>query len=139
METPRTGKAQRGSALAPHRIHQEARAVDLEQEGRMSQPRHAQPGRRTLSPQPDWVHERKRRRRNAVLAGTDEITDGRTLDAGLESRRHGIRVPEHSAVEPRRREYALATTCVLRATSLHPIRIGEPGADLQAGCRGGVV
>src|SRR3954469_13894825 len=100
MKAPRTCKAQWGGALAPHRIREESPAVDLEQERRMSQPRYAQPGRRTLSPQRERVHERARRRANAVLARTDEITDCRTLGAGLKSRRHGIRVPEHSAVEP---------------------------------------
>src|SRR4051812_2256818 len=79
----------------------------------MPHPRHAQPGRRPRVPERKWVHERQRRRRDAVLIGTEELTHRRPLDTWLEPRRHRISILKDPAVEPRRCQHAFAAEAIL--------------------------
>src|SRR5262245_37263465 len=108
MKALRTGEWNRRGAIAPNRIGQNAHAVDLDEQRRMSEPRHAQARCRTRLPKGHWIDEGQRRRRNTVLVRAEKIPHRRAFDAGLQSGRHRVSVSENTSVESRGRQHPLA-------------------------------
>ena len=103
------GEADGGSALSPHRIGEHARAVDLEQHGRVAEPGGAEA--RVGAPRPglERALAGQRRERHPALTAEEEVPHHGERGAFAQPRPDSRGVAEDPTVVARARQHALAS------------------------------